>query len=259
MYLSLVLGLIIVARSSRWPLAWIGIEVNLIRFLCLIYRKANILVYFLAQSLGTLGILSRLFWGNVFLPIFLFLKLGLFPFYFWIVALILKERIWSRGILLTIQKIAPLTLIASCGTPLMILLINALAGGYLILARRSILLLLLFSGLIQATWVIRILPRRFAYTYFAVYVTLIIALLAKSPQSICFFLLFFALAGFPPFSGFMIKIYAIWLIPLVVVVELLLLAVISMYCYIRFIFYYYPKKKKPSVSTIFIILAGAKL
>jgi len=50
-----------------------------------------------------------------------------------------------------------------------------------------------------------------------------------------FFLTFISLAGFPPLTGFIIKLKSIALIPVSTVIILLVLSVLPIFCYLRFI------------------------
>jgi len=205
------------------------------RFLCIIKKKPRILIYFLVQSIGRLGLLGSIICIPSLLPIFLILKLGFFPFYHWIVKVLINEKNWRAAILLTWQKAAPLTLLCYSNPPSRILIINAIAGIYLLFSSNHLLLILLFSGLAQGSWVRVMIPRIFTFTYFFAYSIIVILLTSNDPITGSFFLLFTALAGFPPLTGFIIKLKAISLITVNLAIILLALSVIPIYCYIRFI------------------------
>lgn len=81
-YLRIAVGTLIVASSISWPIIWLGLEINLIRFLCIINKKSSILIYFLVQTIGTLGLLASIIFRPSLLFVFLILKLGFFPFYY---------------------------------------------------------------------------------------------------------------------------------------------------------------------------------
>jgi len=251
MYLRIITGTLIVTASTVWPIAWLGIEINLIRFLCIIKKKSRILIYFLVQSIGTLGLLGRMIWIPPLLIVFLILKLGFFPFYHWIVKLLINEEYWRGTILLTWQKVAPLSLLCYSNPPQSILIINAIVGVYLLFSSNHLLLILLFSGLAQGSWVRLMIPSMFTFTYFFAYSIIIIILTSNDSTRGSFFFTFIALAGFPPLTGFIIKLKAISLISANLVIILLLLSVIPIYCYMRFMLS--QQLKSPGISIVSLI------
>jgi len=225
------------------------------RFLCVIKKKPRILIYFLVQSIGRLGLLSRITCMPSLLPVFLILKLGFFPFYHWIVKILINEEYWRAAILLTWQKVAPLTLLCYSNPPHIILIVNAIVGVYLLFSSNHLLLILLFSGLAQGSWVRVMMPSMFTFTYFFAYSIIIMLLTSNNPISGSFFILFIALAGFPPLTGFIIKLKAILLIPANLAIILLALSVIPIYCYMRFILsrpLKYPHMNIISLAVVFI-------
>ena len=63
-----------------------------------------------------------------------------------IVKILTNEEYWRAAILLTWQKVAPLTLLSYSNPPHIILIVNAIAGVYLLFSSNHLLLILLFSG-----------------------------------------------------------------------------------------------------------------
>ena len=61
MLFGVFMGTIVVASRIRWPVAWIGLELNLMAFIPSaipnIYRKKGAIIYFVSQSCGSLMIL----------------------------------------------------------------------------------------------------------------------------------------------------------------------------------------------------------
>ena len=226
------------------------------RFLCVIKKKPRILVYFLVQSIGRLGLLCRITCIPSLLPLFLILKLGFFPFYHWIIKILIDEEYWRAAILLTWQKVAPLTLLCYSNPPHSILIVNAIAGVYLLFSRSHLLLILLFSGLAQGSWVRVIIPSIFTFTYFFAYSIIVMLLILNDPITGSFFLLFIALAGFPPLTGFMIKLKAISLITVNLAIILLALSVRPIYCYIRFILSRSLKSPHINIMSLAVVFIG---
>jgi len=229
------------------------------RFLCVINKKPRVLIYFLVQSIGTLGLLASIIVIPSLLFIFLILKLGFFPFYYWMVKILISERYWRGGILLTWQKLAPLILLCYYNIFHAIFIINALVGVYILFHSNHILIILLFSGLTQGSWVIIIIPAIFSFTYFLIYSFIIMILLSNNFTRASFFLTFMSLAGFPPLTGFIIKLKAIPLLPVSVLVILLVLSVLPMFCYLRFILLHSINSSRFTIIALLGALIGLAL
>nr|YP_009255949.1 NADH dehydrogenase subunit 2 [Mierspenaeopsis hardwickii]ANF05019.1 NADH dehydrogenase subunit 2 [Mierspenaeopsis hardwickii] len=111
--------------SSSWFGAWIGLELNLMSFIPLISSKNNqysseaALKYFLIQALGSSVIILSAslmlfspYFSNIFFALALLLKAGAAPFHFWFPS-VMEGLQWPQAILLmTIQKIAPMSLLS---------------------------------------------------------------------------------------------------------------------------------------------------
>ena len=164
---------------SNWLLAWIAIEINLLRFVPIISsNKSNqeteaCVKYFLAQAIGSaLIILARIslltitritMWWNRILILSLLLKLGAAPCHYWF-PIVITSLPWPQALLLTTwQKLAPLSLLCfSCLTlnPFSKTLItisailNALLGGIMGINQSHIRTLLAYSSITHIGWII---------------------------------------------------------------------------------------------------------
>nr|YP_011002937.1 NADH dehydrogenase subunit 2 [Optediceros sp.]WPR14855.1 NADH dehydrogenase subunit 2 [Optediceros sp.] len=134
-FLIMVFGTFFSISSPYWLGIWAGLEVNLIGFLpLLVYQKKmseseSAVKYFIVQAMGSsflmfgsLVMYNLLFtWevfdiknvmlGAVFLFCGLFIKMGLFPFHFWLPGVMAGLSWMSCLMLATWQKIAPLFLL----------------------------------------------------------------------------------------------------------------------------------------------------
>nr|YP_009628969.1 NADH dehydrogenase subunit 2 [Metapenaeus joyneri]QBX88871.1 NADH dehydrogenase subunit 2 [Metapenaeus joyneri] len=122
---TLLLGTTLAVSSTSWFGAWIGLELNLLSFIPIISSKNNqysseaALKYFLIQALGSSIIilaaslmLIKTIPANMLLCIALLLKAGAAPFHFWFPS-VMEGLQWPQAIvLMTIQKIAPLSLMS---------------------------------------------------------------------------------------------------------------------------------------------------
>merc|ERR1711942_445744 len=94
MLAGIVLGTFVVLSTLAWPLAWLGLKLNLMCFVAGVIReeefKKPCMIYFVAQRIGSLSIL---FMGilrefnstaHAFLIFSIVLKMGMMPFHFWV-------------------------------------------------------------------------------------------------------------------------------------------------------------------------------
>ena len=173
-FLTLLLGVLLAISSSSWFGVWIGLELNLIRFIPLIANKINpyfseaALKYFLVQALAsTFIIISRslllifIDLSYYLILIALLIKLGAAPFHFWFPQII-EGLAWSQTIILiTIQKLAPIFLISYLITNsnlvstiilsrILTALVGALGGLNIIKLRKIIA----FSSINHISWIL---------------------------------------------------------------------------------------------------------
>lgn len=245
----IIIGTILTISSNNFFSAWLGLEINLISFLPILSNNYNslenesILKYFLIQTIGSsIFLLSTLLNSiylnnNIFLIInlliilALLLKIAASPFHNWLINLINGTN-WLRCFLiLTWQKIAPLTLCFFCFLKLsyirIFIIFSALFGAIGALNQTSIKKILAFSSINHLRWIITsfFISKFILIIYFFIYflINLNLILIFKTfsifylnqiynliiiIHKIIIFLVLFSLAGLPPFTGFLSK----WLI-----------------------------------------------
>nr|QBM10927.1 NADH dehydrogenase subunit 2 [Onustus exutus] len=134
----MVIGTLFSLSSSHWLGVWAGLEINLIGFLpLLVYQKSMMesesgVKYFIVQALGSsmlmfgslliynlmftweMAELSMMYFVGTMIIIFgLFMKMGIFPFHFWLPSVMAGLPWMSCLLLATWQKLAPLLLVSS--------------------------------------------------------------------------------------------------------------------------------------------------
>ncbi len=195
---------LIALRRSSWLVFWIGIEVNILRFIPIILSRRNnqeteaSIKYFLAQALGSSALLvfSTLLWNtdyfstsNLFrliLLVAILLKLGRAPCHFWYPSVISSISWISCLILTTWQKLAPLAaisffLIHKFRITFLIFIgrINAIIGGIIGLNQSKIRSIIAYSSIGHIGWMLSLssiyMPVS-SIIYFSVYRTLILPL-----------------------------------------------------------------------------------
>ena len=159
---AVVGGTILALRASSWPIAWIGLELNLLGFVPMtilaLTNKKSAMTYFVVQSIGSLLLL----FGGVtvtaaVLTCFMgvLLKIGLTPLHFWVPPVARKISPIRLGTLLSLQKLAPLSLLLFISLDFRTTsLMNLTVGAVIILSASRLTSLLIFSGLVQMAWVI---------------------------------------------------------------------------------------------------------
>ena len=174
---SLIISSLIAIARTNWVMAWVSIEINLLRFIPIITASGTNqetearIKYFLAQALGSaVMLLSRLsiwrdqnksFIGSI-LILSLLIKLGAAPCHFWFPSVITSLSWVTSLLLVTWQKLAPLRLLAfpilapkSLSRLLVAVAgINAILGGLLGLNQTHLRTLLAYSSITHIGWII---------------------------------------------------------------------------------------------------------
>nr|ARI50068.1 NADH dehydrogenase subunit 2 [Margarites vorticiferus] len=290
-------GSLLSISSIHWLSIWAGLEINLMGFIpILVYRgitqeAESGMKYFIIQALGSgmimLGSLvsfnASLSWevmltnspygGLLLIFTGLMLKLGSFPFHFWLPSVMAGLSWVSCLILTTWQKLAPVFLLASMLQgwlmqttlmPAMILLasMSALVGGIGGLNQTQVRALLAYSSIGHVGWMIfcSTLTENVMKIYFLIYFIVSICLFtvlwhmenslfsqigsdysakSKSHELILIFMLL-SLSGMPPLLGFIGKWAAVWsscyMYSPALLVPLLVGSLLSLFYYLSLLF-----------------------
>nr|QFG40088.1 NADH dehydrogenase subunit 2 [Munidopsis verrilli] len=280
-FFTLTLGTFLALSSSSWFNAWAGLELNLLSFIPLLissksrYSSEAALKYFLIQALGsTLIIFSSallLFSPTLFsisMASALLLKLGATPFHFWFTQ-IMESLMWPQAIIMmTIQKMAPIFLLAalkmSYNITWMLLLsssLSAVVGALGGMNQTSLRKIMAFSSVNHMAWMLAasVISEVTLLLYFSLYcfISASVALMFSLQQSFHFshiinqtthfpamkiliFSALLSLGGLPPFMGFFPKwavIQNLLNMNLYLLLGVLLLSsLITLYYYIRIMF-----------------------
>ena len=193
-YLLLVISTVLTIISPNWLIAWIILEINILRFIPLIMRsKTNqeteaSIKYFLSQALGSILILlgirityqpSTQIISTFTIIVAIFIKLGIAPCHFWYPSVIASLSWINCFILSTWQKLAPLSLLIilriKSQLALIIMItarINALIGGVIGINQTHLRPLLAYSSIGHIGWIVSILSINkiiFCIIYFIIY------------------------------------------------------------------------------------------
>nr|YP_009750070.1 NADH dehydrogenase subunit 2 [Crocidura tanakae]QIJ46429.1 NADH dehydrogenase subunit 2 [Crocidura tanakae] len=183
---TITLGTSIVMTSSHWFMTWLGFEMNMMAIVPVLMKKYSprsmeaATKYFLTQATASmilmLAIIINLMYSgqwtitnmenytaSMLITIALVMKLGLAPFHFWVPEVTQGIPLNSGLILLTWQKIAPLSLLyqiySSMNTNMLLLmsLASIVIGGWGGLNQTQLRKIMAYSSIAHMGWMMAIL------------------------------------------------------------------------------------------------------
>nr|AEG24423.1 NADH dehydrogenase subunit 2 [Canis lupus familiaris]ANE16084.1 NADH dehydrogenase subunit 2 [Canis lupus familiaris] len=183
---TIMTGTMIVMLSSHWLLIWIGFEMNMLAIIPILMKKYNPRAmeastkYFLTQATASMllmmGVTINLLYSgqwviskisnpiaSIMMTTALTMKLGLSPFHFWVPEVTQGITLMSGMILLTWQKIAPMSILyqisPSINTNLLMLmaLTSVLVGGWGGLNQTQLRKIMAYSSIAHMGWMTAII------------------------------------------------------------------------------------------------------
>lgn len=262
-----IMRFVIVIRREDWFLVWLGLEINIISFLILIYRRYGVreiescLKYFFIQSLGS-ALFIRIFYLNYFIGgsiiiLILRYKIGAGPFFYWFPSLCSGIGWDSCFILILFQKILPLLFISLFIHWILWLVvgIRLIIGVWGSFNQRDIKQLIAYSSIHHLGWIflVRIRGDLRWILYLIIYGLVlfgVVGLLLKddiinlsiisiSNNKLFFMFGILRIAGMPPLLGFFLKWMALVRIineNILYLIILLIVSVVILYVYIRIVY-----------------------
>nr|ATZ70968.1 NADH dehydrogenase subunit 2 [Conus (Lautoconus) sp. MNCN 95094]WIM50631.1 NADH dehydrogenase subunit 2 [Conus ventricosus] len=307
-------GTMLSLSSVHWLGIWAGLEMNLIGFLpMLIYQKKiseseSAVKYFIVQALGSsllmfgslLGFSTSFSWdvmsegmggilGLCALVSGLSVKLGVFPFHYWVPSVMAGLSWVSCMLLATWQKLAPLFLLLSlCQLSevkeLFVLFCvmsggSALIGGMGGLNQTQVRALLAYSSIGHLGWMIFAMlhsewcMKLYLFIYLGIITSLFVSLWLKDFSAmkdvsslkhfkvyhLVIMLLLLSLSGLPPLLGFVSK----WLVVLVgssspfsfIIFLLILGSLMSLFYYLSLFFSFFLNSFKNNNSELDVVVS----
>lgn len=267
----LVIVSLISFSVESWFFLWVMLEFNLLFFIFYIFEKNSLVInriikYFIIQTFLSMLFLFFLVLRNIILrnslniiiiSWIIYIKIGLFPFHFWLVD-VGEGLSWIRFIVfLTLQKLIPLYVLSLMEIYYLefIVIINNLIGVIIIYNQNSLRKVLVYSRIIHLTWIIILLnlSRSYWLVYFFIYLVniIILKLVIKNLEvnnfiqlkylsieiKICLIIIFLSLRGIPPFIGFVSKITVLLMYfenQKIIFFIILIVSVVRRYIYIRY-------------------------
>nr|AMY60805.1 NADH dehydrogenase subunit 2 [Micropotamogale ruwenzorii] len=287
---TLIMGTITVMFSSHWLLMWMGLELNMFAILPLITKTHNprsteaATKYFMVQASASMiflmaTLINFMMTGNwnvntmynelpsLLILLSLLIKLGMAPFHFWVPEVTQGTNMLASLIILTWQKLAPLSILYQISTPnnhkiiMWSALLSIALGGWGGLNQTQLRKILAYSSIAHLGWMTTSTcysPTLMMF-YFTTYIIMTIptfmlmiknkttstATLALAWNKIpitmtLLMLILLSTGGLPPFTGFLPKWLIIYelvsnsniLIPTIMTI----LALLNLFFYTRIIY-----------------------
>nr|UFK32205.1 NADH dehydrogenase subunit 2 [Agnesiella roxana] len=271
-YTTMLMGIMMSISANNWIMVWCGLEISLISFIPLMVTKLLIssestMKYFIVQSISSsmlmLSMLIMVMKGdynyNYMLTTSLLIKMGVAPFHNWVLTIIEGLDLMMVMILLTINKIAPITLMSYILTTMMIIIcLTILTGSIMGLNQNSIKKLIGYSSIFNMGMLISIMKFNLMWSlYLMVYSILLIMLYSIMKVSkinfinqmvfsenlstkLSLWLTMLSMGGMPPLLGFSIKYMVMMTMIVMKYISLIILMVMAslmtMFFYMRMMF-----------------------
>nr|AAS91435.1 NADH dehydrogenase subunit 2 [Pipistrellus javanicus x tenuis] len=256
--MTMMSGTLLVMTSSHWFLAWMGFEMNMLAIIPLLTKQHNprsteaATKYFLTQTTASMllmmaAIINLMYTGHwsilklsnsmasMIMTMALAMKLGLSPFHFWVPEVTQGISLSSGLMLLTWQKLAPLSIlymispVTNMNFLMFMALLSIAIGGWGGLNQTQLRKIMAYSSIAHMGWMISIStynPTMMLinlYIYIPMTITTFLLLMMNSSITMnslshtwnkfplitmIMFITMLSLGGLPPLTGFMPK----WLI-----------------------------------------------
>lgn len=270
-FLSLtVIGILLIVSSNNWFIAWIGFELSLIGFIPIFITDSlsieGLVKYFLVQVGGSsLFILSYMVYrikriSSILFICSIFIKLGVFPFFQWVPAVIIILEWRGCLLLVTVQKLAPLAIIILINpisisrSIISVVALRALVASILGFNQTLFRILLAYSSIIHTSWILisSLFSFKTTVIYLSVYYSLtififiylsivnsssVVGTINSSNSYAALSVALLILTGIPPFSIFFLKLIVLQLLAgySSIAIVILLRSSISTYFYMIYI------------------------
>nr|BAJ24569.1 NADH dehydrogenase subunit 2 [Sipyloidea sipylus] len=276
----LIMSIPITLSANSWFMVWMGMELNIMSFMPMIMEQKNTLskeaalTYFLIQTIASMLLIMSIIMmtqeimnknmGELLLISSLMIKSGMSPFHFWM-PMMMEGLNWNKClILMTWQKIIPLTMMSSIikinFIILMAIILSITIGAIGGLNQTSLRKLMAYSSISNNGWMLMamLMSENIWIMYFLFYSIMSIIMttsmnmyknyhmnqILSMNESILkkFFILInmLSISGLPPMLGFMPK----WLViqtsmnlnQMTLMMIMVIMTLITVYYYLRIMF-----------------------
>nr|AFQ41442.1 NADH dehydrogenase subunit 2 [Haringtonhippus francisci] len=284
---TVLLGTMIVMMSSHWLMIWTGFEMNLLAIIPILMKKYNPRAmeastkYFLTQATASMLLMMAIIinlmhsgqWtitkvfnptASIIMTSALAMKLGLTPFHFWVPEVTQGISLTSGLILLTWQKLAPMSILYQISPSinlnilLTLAILSILVGGWGGLNQTQLRKIMAYSSIAHMGWMTAVLAYNPTLTMLNMLIYIMMTLTMfmlfihssstttlslshtwnKTPLTTTLILTtLLSMGGLPPLSGFMPK----WMIiqeltkngSIILPTLMAIMALLNLYFYMR--------------------------
>nr|YP_008378879.1 NADH dehydrogenase subunit 2 [Avahi laniger]AGM47373.1 NADH dehydrogenase subunit 2 [Avahi laniger] len=288
--MTIFMGTTITMISSHWLLIWMGLEINMLAIIPILTKKNNprsveaATKYFLTQATASMLLMMTITinamytgqWNitNIYDPLTsttiifaLTMKLGMTPFHFWVPEVTQGITLTAGMLLLTWQKLAPISIMLQIHPSmnldmlLTLALLSTLIGGWGGLNQTQLRKILAYSSIAHMGWMVVVLMycppltmlnllvylmlTTTMFTMLNVYkstTTLTLSTLWNKNPTITLMILIslLSLGGLPPLTGFLPK----WMIVqeltknnnILLATVMVMMALLNLYFYMRLVY-----------------------
>nr|YP_010406816.1 NADH dehydrogenase subunit 2 [Pardosa pusiola]URC16617.1 NADH dehydrogenase subunit 2 [Pardosa pusiola] len=257
----------LVMNSDDWFLLWLGLEINMMIFIMLMYKENSMLKiesclkYFFIQSVGSAVLMSCFYlnkeWMDFIVCLLLGYKIGAGPFFFWFPSVCSGLSWMSCFVLMSLQKIIPLMImgIFISWVIYMMVVLSLFFGIFGCYNQKNLKQLIAYSSVYHMGW---IMLCNFSgdlnwFVYLLLYSLMIFPvmkffsslffedfmMLMKMKYKGWIILMMLSMAGMPPFLGFFLKLFAFTMIfkfEYYFMMFLIFCSVVMFYIYFRVIY-----------------------
>nr|AHB23638.1 NADH dehydrogenase subunit 2 [Ceratobaeus sp. MM-2013] len=247
-FLMIISSILLSLSSKNWMTIWILMELNLFSFIPIMMNKKNVKInnspmmnYFMIQCFSTMVFIMTVFilslnlsysmmiTFKIMMNLSILMKLGFYPFYYWMI-LLMKNISWMNCFILsTMQKFIPMIIVLNLWSNYTVLLILNLINSALStiggMNNSNMKMIMAFSSMNHTSWMLLIMTmfESLFISYILIYfmITLSIMMLFKTfniksiknmysmklPNflKMLFNINFISLGGIPPMFGFILK------------------------------------------------------
>jgi len=240
MVLAVLLSVIGTCACGSFFIIWLFLVIGTLSLTACLKTQAqfhSVVLFFIVSVLGgLLFLLSRAetpLRGTVFC-LSLLLKLGLFPFHFWITTVLRDLSLLFLCFFLGPAKFGLLFLLVFCQCPHFCFPLIALLFGLMVAYVSSSFSLLLYaSGSCQLIWFIHLGPSYFC-SFYCTYIFSLIAVASLGFRILGPIVAFLNLGGMPPYTFFWGKLIGVSILPSFWAMVLLLSSSLILFPYFRF-------------------------
>nr|YP_010583052.1 NADH dehydrogenase subunit 2 [Eurhadina exclamationis]UGN61498.1 NADH dehydrogenase subunit 2 [Eurhadina exclamationis] len=269
---TMLMGILMSISSNNWIMMWCGLEISLISIIPLMVSKLvasseSTMKYFIMQSVSStmlmLSMLVMVMSGdynyNYLMMTALLIKMGVAPFHNWVLTVVEGLDLIMIYMILTINKIAPITLMSYTTKSLMlIILLTVITGSLLGLNQNSVKKMIGYSSIFNMGFVMSVLKYNWMWImYMFMYSMLLMMLLMLLHKNkillmnqmtfielltnkLSMWMVLLSMGGLPPLIGFSIKymvmLYMISMKMLATMAMMLMTSLIIMFFYLRMTF-----------------------